>query len=127
MMRAAGTIALCGAFLLGTSSPTLAAPPPKVQLKIVDAVKGGGTKTAWLHCAPVGGTHPNARAACRLLQQVKGEPSQLNVAPNTTCTKEIEPHAVVVAGRWHNTHVKWAKVFVNGCQMRAATGAVLAL
>ncbi|SEG35634.1 Subtilisin inhibitor-like [Nonomuraea solani] len=128
MMRAAGTLVLCGAFLVGASSPaTAAAPPPKVQLKIVDSVKGGPTKTVWLHCAPIGGTHPSARAACRLLQQVKGDPRQLNVAPNASCTQEVKPHAVVVVGRWFGKRVHWAKVFSNGCVMRAATGAVTAL
>lgn len=127
MYRAAGTIALCGTFLLGASSPALAAPPPKVQLKIVDAVKGGATKTVWLHCAPLGGTHPDAKTACRQLQQVKGKPSQLNVSPNAACTREIQPHAVVVVGRWYETRVHWAKVFANGCQVKAATGAVAAL
>jgi hypothetical protein len=127
MMRAVGTIALCGAFLLGASSPAAATRAPKVQLKVVDAVKGGATKTVWLHCAPVGGTHPNAKAACRLLEQVNGQPSQLNVSPNATCTQQVQPHAVVVIGRWHGKVVHWAKVFGNGCQMRAATGAVLAI
>ncbi|MFB4281827.1 MULTISPECIES: SSI family serine proteinase inhibitor [unclassified Nonomuraea] len=129
MMRAAAAIALCGTFLIGGSSPATAAPDPKpgVQLKIVNAVKGGQTKTVWLHCAPVGGTHPNPRAACRLLEQVNGKPAQLAVAPNTACTREFEPHAVVVVGRWHRQVVKWAKVFPNSCEVRAATGAVASL
>ncbi|MFC4113517.1 SSI family serine proteinase inhibitor [Nonomuraea zeae] len=127
MMRAVGTIALCGAFLLGASSPATAAPDPKVQLKIVDAAKGGPTKTVWLHCAPVGGTHPNAKAACRLLEKVNGEPGRLNVSPKAACTQEVKPHAVAVIGRWHGKVVHWAKVFHNSCQVRAATGAVLAI
>ncbi|MEU6710270.1 SSI family serine proteinase inhibitor [Nonomuraea sp. NPDC046802] len=127
MMRAVGTITLCGAFLLGASAPAVAAPKPKVQLKIVDAIKGGETKTVWLHCSPVGGTHPNARAACQLLEKVKGKPEQLNVSPKAVCTQEVQPHAVVIVGRWYGLAVKWAKVFTNGCQVKAALGAVLSI
>ncbi|MBF8190475.1 proteinase inhibitor I4 serpin [Nonomuraea sp. K274] len=129
MFRAAGTLVLCGALALGASSPVQAAPAPtpKVQLKIVDSVKGGATKTVWLHCGPVGGDHPNARAACRLLQRVDGDPAKLNVTPDATCTKELQPHVAAVVGRWHGKVVRWAKVFPNGCLMKAAAGKVLAL
>ncbi|TDD16296.1 SSI family serine proteinase inhibitor [Nonomuraea diastatica] len=127
MMRAAGTIALCGALLAGASSPAVAARDPKVQLKIVNSVKGGATKTAWLHCAPTGGSHPDARTACRQLRQVGGDPAKLNVSPNTACTKEFQPRVIGVVGRWHGKTVKWGKVFANGCQAKAATGAVAAL
>ncbi|MFG1709929.1 SSI family serine proteinase inhibitor [Nonomuraea sp. M3C6] len=126
MIRALGTIALCGAFMLGASSPAVA-DRPKVQLKIVDAAKGGETSTAWLHCAPVGGTHPNAEEACRLLEAVGGKPARLNVTPDASCTREVKPHAVVVIGRWYGKAVHWAKVFGNDCEMKAATGAVLSL
>ncbi|MGW4795782.1 SSI family serine proteinase inhibitor, partial [Nonomuraea sp. NPDC004297] len=105
MKRAAGALALCGALLAAGAVPAQAAPNPKAQLKIVDAAKGGETKTVWLHCKPTGGTHPNARAACRLLEQVKGKPAELNVTPNPTCTREVAPHAVVVVGRWHGKAV----------------------
>jgi hypothetical protein len=131
MMRAAGALALCGtlcgAFLLGQSSPAVAGRAPKTQLKIVDSIKGGATKTVWLYCAPAGGTHPNARAACRLLKEVDGRPSRLNVTPDASCTREVQPHVVVVVGRWRGQPVHWAKIFGNGCLMKAATGAVLAL
>jgi hypothetical protein len=127
MMRAAGALALCAALLAGTSSPVQAAPPPKAKLKIVDGMKGGPVKSVWLHCGPVGGTHPNARAACRLLRQVKGEPSQLNVSPKASCSQEIKPHAVAIAGTWYGRKVHWAKFFANACQMQAMTGPVTAL
>ncbi|MEV4009506.1 SSI family serine proteinase inhibitor [Nonomuraea angiospora] len=127
MMRALGAIALCGAFMLGASSPAVAAPRPKAQLKIVDAAKYGETKTAWLNCGPAGGTHPNARAACQLLERVNGHPEQLNVTPNAICTKELQPHVVVVAGQWQGRTVQWAKVFGNGCTMKAAVGAVVSI
>ncbi|MEV0613283.1 SSI family serine proteinase inhibitor [Nonomuraea sp. NPDC050404] len=127
MLKAAGALILCGAFLLGGSAPTMAAPHPKVRLKVVYGVKGGSAKSAWLHCAPVGGTHPNAQAACRMLRRVKGEPSKLNANPNAACTQEIQPHAAVVAGQWYGRKVHWAKFFANGCQMRAVGGSVLAI
>ncbi|WP_176993006.1 SSI family serine proteinase inhibitor [Nonomuraea jiangxiensis] len=122
-----GTVVLCGAFMLGASSPATAANDPKAQLKILDAAKGGATKTAWLHCGPAGGTHPHAREACRLLRAVHGKPDALNVKPQTMCTHDVAPHAVVIAGRWFGQDVSWAKVFSNACALKAATGAVLAL
>ncbi|MFI7614889.1 SSI family serine proteinase inhibitor [Nonomuraea terrae] len=126
MLRAAGAIALCGAVLLG-SSPALAAPPPKVQVKVIYAVKGGETKSVWLHCGPTGGDHPRAQAACRLLEKAKGQPGELNLKSAAACKKELKPHAAAVVGRWNGQVLKWGKVYANGCQMRAATGALFAL
>ncbi|MEV5328550.1 SSI family serine proteinase inhibitor [Nonomuraea fastidiosa] len=127
MMRAAGTLMLCAALLATSSSPVLAAAAPKARLKVVYGVKGGSAKSAYLNCAPTGGTHPNARAACRLLQKAGGDPNKLNVKPNPTCTHEVQPHAAVIVGKWYGKDVRWGKVFVNGCYMRATAGAVLAL
>ncbi|MEQ4719812.1 SSI family serine proteinase inhibitor [Nonomuraea sp. B19D2] len=126
MIRALGTLALCGLIMLGTSSPAMAA-RPKAQLKIAVAVKGGETKTVRLHCGPAGGNHPNARAACELLEQVQGDPKQLNVSPDAACTHELQPHAVGVKGQWYGKPVRWGKVFDNGCLVEAVTGAVAAL
>ncbi|WP_043613951.1 SSI family serine proteinase inhibitor [Nonomuraea candida] len=127
MIKAAGTLALCGALLLGGSTPTLAAPHPKARLKIVDGVKGGPVKSVWLHCGPVGGTHPHAQAACRLLKQVKGQPAKLNVTPKASCSQEIQPHAVIIGGQWYGTKVRWAKFFPNACYMKAMGGQLLSL
>ncbi|MET8866436.1 SSI family serine proteinase inhibitor [Nonomuraea sp. NPDC004580] len=127
MMRAAGTLMLCAALLATSSAPVLAAAAPKARLKVVYGVKGGGAKSAYLNCAPTGGTHPNARAACRLLKQAGGDPAKLNVKPDAACTREFQPHAAVIVGTWYGKNVRWGKVYANGCHMRAATGAVLAL
>ncbi|KAB8192217.1 protease inhibitor protein [Nonomuraea phyllanthi] len=127
MMRALGAATLCGVLVLGASSPAVAAARPKAQLKIIDSVKGGSTSTAWLNCAPAGGTHPNARAACRLLAGVHGYPERLNLDPDAVCTKELRPHAVAVVGRWYGRTVRWGKVFGNDCLVKAATGALFSL
>ncbi|MEV0229489.1 SSI family serine proteinase inhibitor [Nonomuraea sp. NPDC050786] len=126
MIRTLGALALCGLVLLGTSSPAMAA-RPKDQLKLVVAVKGGETKTARLHCEPAGGTHPDAQAACELLEQVNGDPGQLNVSPDAVCTREAQPHAVAAKGRWDGKPVRWGKVFGNACLVKAATGALFDL
>jgi hypothetical protein len=126
MMRAVGTIALCGAFVLGASSPSLAAQrTPKAELKVVVGVKGGQTKGVYLNCNPDGGTHANAHAACNLLRKVGGDPAKLNVSPKATCGKEIVPHAVVIVGKWHGKTVKWGKIYSNACVMKAAGGALV--
>ncbi|GGS69508.1 SSI family serine proteinase inhibitor [Nonomuraea spiralis] len=128
MMRAVGTIALCGAFVLGASSPSLAAPrTPKVVLKITVAVKNGPTKGAWLNCSPDGGTHPSAHAACELLRKVGGDPAKLNVSPKASCGKEVEPRAVMILGKWNDKTIKWGKVYANACMMKAGGGAVLSI
>ncbi|MER6514590.1 SSI family serine proteinase inhibitor [Nonomuraea sp. NPDC001636] len=131
MMRAVGTIALCGALVLGASSPSLAAAPPtpKVTLKVTVAVKNGPTKGAWLNCSPDGGTHPSAHAACELLRKVKGDPAKINVSPKAAaaCGKEVEPRAVMILGKWYGKTVQWGKVYTNACTMKAGLGTLLAI
>ena len=130
MMRAAGTIVLCGA-VLATASPALAEPiprpTPQSTLRIIVTVKRGPTKAALLTCDPDGGTHPAPAAACALLRKVNGDPAKLNVVPDPVCTDEYEPHAVLVRGRWRGRAVKWAHVYTNSCHMKAAGGAVFTL
>ncbi len=125
-MRAVGTIVLCGA-VLATASPALAERAPRSTLRILVAVKQGPSKAVTLTCDRDGGTHPSARAACALLRKVKGNPAKLRVVSRPVCTKQYQPHAVVVAGKWRGKPVKWGHVYLNSCQMKAAGGAVFAL
>ncbi|NRQ30996.1 hypothetical protein HII36_03995 [Nonomuraea sp. NN258] len=128
MMRSLSTLALCGAFVFAAASPpAIAAAEPKAKLKVVVAVKNGTTKTDWLYCNPDGGTHPAAKAACGLLRKAKGDPAKVNVNPRPVCTKELTPHAVVVAGMWRGKPVRYATIFGNECLMKARTGALLSL
>jgi hypothetical protein len=126
MMKAVGTIVLCGA-VLATASPALAERAPRSTLRVLVSVKQGATKAVTLTCDRDGGTHPSAHAACVLLRKVKGDPSKLKVVARPACTKEYQPHAVVVAGKWRGKPVKWGHVYLNSCEMRAAGGAVFSV
>jgi hypothetical protein len=121
-------VALCGTFLVtAAASPAGAERDPKSTLRIVLAVKQGETKAVTLTCDRPGGDHPAPRAACRLLRQVNGDPAALNVTPGAVCTRELRPHAVVVAGMWRGEPVSFGRVYANACLVRAAGGAVFAL
>jgi hypothetical protein len=121
-------VALCGALLTtAAASPALAERDPRSTLRILVAVKQGETKAVTLTCDRAGGDHPAPRAACRLLRQVHGDPARLNVTPDAACTRELRPHAVVVAGMWRGEPVSFGRVYANACMVRAAGGAVFAL
>ena len=63
------TAAACGS-ATSTSSP--AKPAAKVSLTVVVTPTPGATPKRWtLRCDPTGGTHPDARAACRQLLDAK--------------------------------------------------------
>jgi hypothetical protein len=127
MMKVAGALALCGAFLFTAASPALADRAPRSTLRILVAEKGGETKAVTLRCDRDGGDHPAPREACRLLRRAGGDPARLNAAPGQVCTRELRPHAVVVAGMWRGKTIIFGRVFGNPCLMRAAGGAVYAL
>ena len=132
-------VALCGALLAtAAASPALAERDPRSTLRILgrgeaggqqgrEAVKQRETKAVTLTCDRAGGDHPAPRAACRLLRRVHGDPARLNVTPDAVCTRELRPHAVVVAGMWRGKPVSFGRVYANACLLRAAGGAVFAL
>ncbi|MET8000345.1 SSI family serine proteinase inhibitor [Nonomuraea glycinis] len=129
-------VALCGALLAtAAASPALAERDPRSTLRILVAVKQDETKSVkqretkavTLTCERAGGDHPEPRAACRLLRRVHGDPARLDVTPDAACTRELRPHAVVVAGMWRGKPVSFGRVYGNACLLRAAGGAVFAL
>ncbi|MFB4287939.1 SSI family serine proteinase inhibitor [Nonomuraea sp. ATR24] len=147
MLKAVGALALSGAFLFAAAAPALADPAPRSDqhsdqrsalrsdqrpeqrsaLRVLVAEKGGETKAVTLTCDRDGGTHPSPRAACRLLRKAGGDPARLAASPGQVCTKELRPHAVVVAGMWRGKPVVFGRVYSNACLMRAAGGAVFTL
>ncbi|MDA0638469.1 SSI family serine proteinase inhibitor [Nonomuraea sp. MCN248] len=133
MMKAVGALALSGA-LLAVAAPALArsgapgaAQAPGASLRILIAVKDGGTREARLTCRPSGGDHRSPRRACELLQQVDGDPGLLDVHPQAVCTREYRPVSVVVIGKWRGRSVSFGRVYSNACLMKAAGGAVYTL
>jgi len=124
-MKAVAAVTLCGAFLLATAPPAVAAPAS--TLRVLIAIKGGPTKAVTLTCDPSGGDHPSPQAACRVLQKIGGDLSKLNVVPKPVCTKEMRPHAVVVAGKWKGKPVTFGHAYANYCLVKAAGGALFSL
>ncbi|WP_049569583.1 SSI family serine proteinase inhibitor [Nonomuraea sp. SBT364] len=129
MSKAVGALALSGAFLFAAAAPApaLAERDPRSALRILVAEKGGEPKAVTLTCDRDGGTHPSPRAACRLLRKAGGDPGRLAASPGQICTRELRPHAVVVAGTWRGKPVIFGRVYSNPCLMRAAGGAVFTL
>ena len=68
------TAAACGSVTSTSSAPkpSASAPAAKVSLTVVVKASPGATPKRWtLRCDPTGGTHPDARAACRDLLGAK--------------------------------------------------------
>jgi hypothetical protein len=66
------TAAACGSATSTGSASRPSAPPAKVSLTVVVTPTPGATPQRWtLRCDPTGGTHPDAKAACRSLLAAK--------------------------------------------------------
>ncbi|MBM7775361.1 hypothetical protein JOD54_005565 [Actinokineospora baliensis] len=84
-------------------------------------------RLAVLRCAPDGGTHQAAAAACAQLSQVNGRFEKLNVVPDAMCTLEYDPVKVTAVGLWGRRPVHYRAEFGNRCQLHTATGAVFGI
>lgn len=66
------TAAACGSATSTSSAAKPSAPAAKVSLTVVVTPTPGATPQRWtLRCDPTGGTHPDAKAACRELLATK--------------------------------------------------------
>jgi hypothetical protein len=66
------TVAACGSVTSTSLAPKPAKPAAKVSLTVVVTPTPGATPKRWtLRCDPAGGTHPDAKAACRALLAAK--------------------------------------------------------
>jgi hypothetical protein len=66
------TAAACGSATSTSSAAKPSAPQAKVSLTVVVTPTPGATPKRWtLRCDPAGGTHPDAKAACRQLLAAK--------------------------------------------------------
>ncbi|GAA3838746.1 hypothetical protein GCM10022226_71230 [Sphaerisporangium flaviroseum] len=81
-------------------------------------------RVAFLECPATGGTHPKAAEACKQLERVSANLNDLNVSPDTRCTKEYDPVTVYGAGLWDTSRLSYERTFGNRCELRATTGAV---
>lgn len=81
-------------------------------------------RTVTLTCNPTGGTHPDAAAACAIVDQVGGAGLEnMDLDPDAICTMQYDPYTVSVQGNDHFLWVDFAKTYSNPCVLTARTGA----
>ncbi|WP_181871083.1 SSI family serine proteinase inhibitor [Sphaerisporangium album] len=81
-------------------------------------------RIAFLQCGPLGGTHARASEACRLLDPVSGDITDLKPSRDTGCAKQYDPITVSASGLWDGNHMWFERTFGNHCELTAYTGAV---
>ena len=82
-------------------------------------VRGGsaGTQTWTLTCGPVGGTHPNAEAACAVLTAM-GDQAFAPLPTGMMCTQIYGgPQTATVRGIWQGADVDASFSRTDGCQI----------
>lgn len=103
-----------------------AAAPTNGKLVITVKTADAAPRTATLTCAPVGGSHSSAAAACATLSAAGGNPAAITPA-DVMCTMEYAPVKVKVQGRWNGKIVRYTETFSNNCRTSAEGGAVFQL
>lgn len=98
-----------------TASPS-AAPTPESRLTVVH--RDGGKKSTWqLTCGPEGGTHPDPRTACQVLDD-NGGAALAPVDPAAMCTQVYGgPDTATVNGTWRGRDVSSTFDLTNGCEI----------
>jgi len=87
------------------------------DLTIVVSDGSGKTSTWRLTCDPPGGTHPNPKAACRVLE-TNGAVALPPVAQSKACTQIYGgPETATVTGTWHGQPVMSRFARNDGCQI----------
>jgi hypothetical protein len=84
-----------------------------VRLVIEVTSHPGAKPERWtLRCDPVGGTHPHARAACRILGHMKNPFAPTR--PNMMCPAAADSPSATIRGTWFG-HPVDATYTQNGC------------
>ncbi|WP_283134307.1 subtilase-type protease inhibitor [Rhizohabitans arisaemae] len=138
-LRSIGVALLTGAALTFTTTAAVAAVHPeppvkesKIRLKALILTIANGEspvpaeRVALLFCDPPRGTHPAASRACAQLNQVNGDPAELDVDPGAICPLIYAPVTVTATGVWQQSLVRFERTYGNSCQLRAKTGRVFA-
>ena len=102
-----------------------AAPVRAVILTTSDGEKADPpTRSAFLNCAPVGGSHPSATEACALLNKSGLDLSALQANAAEPCTMIYAPVTVTASGIWDGKYFQFRRTFGNDCEKRSAAGAL---
>jgi hypothetical protein len=101
------TAAACGSATSTSSAPRPAKPAAKVSLTVVVTPTPGATPKRWtLRCDPVGGTHPDARAACRAL--LAGKNPFAPIPRGIMCPMIVAgPQKATITGTFFGQRVAW--------------------
>ncbi|HWE90515.1 MAG TPA: SSI family serine proteinase inhibitor [Pseudonocardiaceae bacterium] len=109
-------------------TPTATHPHPPGRASVLSLTVSStfaAPKTHLLACDPVGGDHPNAKAACDQITTARGDFDRLpGDARGYMCPMIEMPVTAVAAGTWAGAPVHWTHTYPNACWMRKATGAV---
>ncbi|MEV7808351.1 SSI family serine proteinase inhibitor [Microbispora sp. NPDC088329] len=124
-----------------TGADTLPAPPPpeialrdvrppssRVRAVILTVADGEQaeppTRSVFLNCAPVGGSHPSPEKACTWLNSTNLDPGALRVNEAEPCTMIYAPVTVTASGIWDGKYFQFRRTFGNDCEKRSAAGAL---
>lgn len=86
----------------------------------VEAAETTAFRSVVLECGPAGGTHPEAEAACDLIEEAGGRVSEVETGAGGICTMIHRPVTVVADGGGES----YEETFGNECLLREAKGAV---
>jgi hypothetical protein len=87
------------------------------ELTVVSTDEAGKSVTWTLTCDPVGGTHPDADAACAALA-AKGKTAIPPVSKDMMCTQQFGgSQTAKVTGTWQDDPVNAAFSRTNGCEI----------
>ncbi|MFE1949609.1 SSI family serine proteinase inhibitor [Streptomyces sp. NPDC059524] len=96
-----------------------AAAPDQLRLTVSDS-GNGNDGTYELRCAPAGGTHPDAAAACARLDEIENEGQDpfAPAAKDQLCTMQYGgPATAHITGTWHGRPVDASYSLADGCQI----------
>ena len=97
------TVLLATVILLATVLSGSASAGPRTSLTLT-----AGQTTVRLLCQPAGGSHPDAKNACRAIKTAHGDFDELPDSPTfAACTMEYRPVVATARGTWHGHHVRW--------------------
>ncbi len=114
---AAALVAVAGGCGVESAPPAAAPSTPSTGLTVV-INDGAGQETTWrLTCDPGGGDHPDAEAACRILQ-AHARLALPPVRQDAVCTEIYGgPQKATVSGTWRGEPVTASFSRTDGCEM----------